>query len=310
MENMNVFAMKEQLASQEVILKQVRTAEQEVYDKQRLVEQQKKVMDKEFLDLEKMEKLTLTSFLGYLSGRFEEKMEKERTEALQSKLAYDHALAQRAEAQDRLQTLRGKLGDVEALRREYEKCLADAEEKWKDEDLMLQEILEGIGREHRQRRELDEAVSAGENLRESLEQIGKTLQSARNWGIFDMLGGRIVADVGKHMKINQAQMEMDATKIACERFTRELSDVEMSIDWKVDISDSLKMFDIFLDNIFLDIMVQGKIRDAQKEIQDALEQVGRTLADLKTRRQTAEENLEKLNGRKEQFLLGKFRQST
>lgn len=44
-------------------------------------------------------------------------------------------------------------------------------------------------RDEMRRREIEEAAAAGEKALYSLENAREKLQGAKNWGIFDMLGG-------------------------------------------------------------------------------------------------------------------------
>lgn len=54
------------------------------------------------------------------------------------------------------------------------------------------------------KREMQEAVQAGERALQSLYAARDKLGSARNWGIFDMLGGGFISDLVKHSKMNDA----------------------------------------------------------------------------------------------------------
>ena len=54
------------------------------------------------------------------------------------------------------------------------------------------------------KREMQEAVQAGERALQSLYAARDKLGSARNWGIFDMLGGGFISDFVKHSKMNDA----------------------------------------------------------------------------------------------------------
>lgn len=49
-------------------------------------------------------------------------------------------------------------------------------------------------------REIQEALTAGENALQSLYAASEQLDSARNWGIVDLLGGGFFTDLIKHSK--------------------------------------------------------------------------------------------------------------
>ena len=60
------------------------------------------------------------------------------------------------------------------------------------------------------KREMQEAVQAGERALQSLYAARDKLGSARNWGIFDMLGGGFISDFVKHSKMNDAAALMES----------------------------------------------------------------------------------------------------
>ena len=68
------------------------------------------------------------------------------------------------------------------------------------------------------KREMQEAVQAGERALQSLYAARDKLGSARNWGIFDMLGGGFISDFVKHSKMNDAAALMEQAKSEMCRF--------------------------------------------------------------------------------------------
>ena len=85
------------------------------------------------------------------------------------------------------------------------------------------------------KREMQEAVQAGERALQSLYAARDKLGSARNWGIFDMLGGGFISDLVKHSKMNDASALMEQAKSDIQRFLRELRDVQVSLDLRMEI---------------------------------------------------------------------------
>ena len=119
-----------------------------------------------------------------------------------------------------------------------------------------------------ERREIDEAVLAGERALDSLREAKRQLNSARAWGIYDLVGGGLISSMIKHSKINNANEWMDQANRDLRRFARELQDVD-SEGLQIDTGSLVSMLDIFCDNFFSDIMVQQKINDSRARI-DAL----------------------------------------
>lgn len=131
------------------------------------------------------------------------------------------------------------------------------------------------------RRETQEAILAGEDALESLIAAQERLSSAKSWGVFDMLGGGVIASMVKHSKMNEAAELMEEAKERLQRFQRELFDVDVPQEFQMEISGFLSFADFFFDGIVADYLVQSKINDAREQVDDAIERVRKILGDLK-----------------------------
>lgn len=132
------------------------------------------------------------------------------------------------------------------------------------------------------RRELKEAIDAGERALSSLYLAQERLDSARSWGIFDMLGGGFFASMIKHSKIDDAISYMEDAKYNLQRFQKELQDVTVSADLTIEIGSFLSFADFFFDGFVADYFVQSKIADAREQVDEAIRMIERILPDLKS----------------------------
>mgnify|MGYP002514769201 CR=1 FL=1 len=130
-------------------------------------------------------------------------------------------------------------------------------------------------------KEVREAIQAGERALNSLREAKSNLDSARNWGIFDMLGGGFITDVIKHSKMENASSCMENAKYDLHIFQRELKDVYISLDMKVDVGGFLSFADFFFDGFVADYLVQTRIGEARRQVNEAIDQVERILAELR-----------------------------
>ena len=124
-----------------------------------------------------------------------------------------------------------------------------------------------------QRKEIDEALGAIDYTMSHLIEAQKYLHSASNWGVFDMLGGGFFATMIKHGKMDDAKEAMMMAKDSIKSLKKELLDVNEVIDVDLDIGDFLKLADYFFDGIIADWMVQSKIKDAQTQVDQAIEKL-------------------------------------
>ena len=131
-------------------------------------------------------------------------------------------------------------------------------------------------------REINEAVTAGERALESLKTAKSKLDSARAWGIYDILGGGLISSVIKHGQIDNANEWMEQANHDLRKFAKELRDVPGEY-LHVQTGDLISMLDIFCDNFFSDIMVQERINDARNRIDQVIDQVQQTVWSLKRR---------------------------
>jgi len=129
-------------------------------------------------------------------------------------------------------------------------------------------------------RELEEAIRASEAALEKLEKAKASLESASGWGIFDIIGGGFISSAVKHSKVQQARNLFNEARNAVAVFVDELDDVTEFTDVDIDTGDALKVFDIFLDNVFADILAQKKIREAADHVDRCIFQVRTVQAEL------------------------------
>lgn len=116
-------------------------------------------------------------------------------------------------------------------------------------------------------REVREAVQAGEEALAGIQKAREKLGSAKNWGIFDMLGGGMISSMVKHSRMDDASEDMEEAKRKLAAFERELRDISVPADFSLELEGYLKAMDIFLDNVFVDVMVQSRLSSAAGELE-------------------------------------------
>ena len=122
-------------------------------------------------------------------------------------------------------------------------------------------------------REIAEAVQAADEALEHLYRARDLLHSARNWGAFDIFAGGFISSLVKRGKMSDAQDELDDARGALARLSRELRDIDGV--GGLDLAGSGLSFaaDVFFDNAFFDLYVQGQIDDARYHVNRAIKQV-------------------------------------
>ena len=128
--------------------------------------------------------------------------------------------------------------------------------------------------------EIQEAKTAGRQALEALEEAEDFLQSARNMGIWYMLGGGLLADIMKHSRLDKATRCLEAARERLLHFQKELKDIQVPMDIKMEIGTFLTFADFFFDGIIADWMVQNKIQEAREQVEDGIIMVRTVLEDL------------------------------
>ena len=126
-------------------------------------------------------------------------------------------------------------------------------------------------------KERREAIYAGERALDSLYEAQNQLRKARNWGIYDIIGGGFFSSLIKHSKIDNARTCIERAKYDLQKFSDELRDVSYNLD--VDIGSFLTFFDL-MDSFLADVLVQSKLADASHKIEDAIYKVQQILRSL------------------------------
>ena len=129
--------------------------------------------------------------------------------------------------------------------------------------------------------ELSEAIAAGERAIQSLQEAQAKLDSARNWGLLDLIGGGIFSGFMKHAKINDASVYIEQAKRDLSAFSDELDDVRDIEQLNVDVDGFLTFADFFFDGLIADFFVQSRINEGQEQISQAIIKVQNILARLR-----------------------------
>ena len=129
-------------------------------------------------------------------------------------------------------------------------------------------------------KEKKEAIAAGNQALHSLRTAQENLNSARNWGIWDMFGGGFLSTALKQSKMGDAKRNMEQAKYDLHNFSRERRDVSMSYDLNIETGDFLSFADWFFDGFIVDWMVQDRINKAGGQVAEAIRRVEYILGEL------------------------------
>ena len=122
-------------------------------------------------------------------------------------------------------------------------------------------------------KEIEEAIVAADNALYYLKRADDSLDSAGKWGVFDMLGGGLIATMVKHGKMDDAERDIEMAREAIQKFSKEMRDIGQNTSSYLQVDDFLRFADYFFDGFIADWMVQSKIEKAREQIWQAYNQI-------------------------------------
>lgn len=289
----------------QVILEELQIQKADLEEKVNLLKEQKIEEDR---DVERLERGSLSGFLYSVIGKKEEKLDKEKREAYAATVKYDAAVQELEAVEFQIQRNENAVQLLQGCEERYQEELKEKTElllnchgKEAEQILLMEEKMSRITS---QVKELSEAITAGKQALDSANRVKKHLGSADGWATWDVIGGGILADIGKYDAIDHAKQEISELQYLLRGFKTELADVKIEMDVKVEIGEFLYLTDMFFDNFFADWAVADKISNARKQIDKTIQQIENTLDRLEEMMKDSEEAYNNEKEKRETFIVG------
>lgn len=241
------------------------------------------VLEKEEADVRKLEGLSLTAMFHHFLGGKEDRLNKERQEAIAAKLKYDQCVHEVASLERDIADMESKLAALGDPETEYARALERREARLEGPARAdLDRLTESLADANSDIKEIEEAVAAGREVIAGLDEVIAGFKSAGNWGIVDLVGGGIIITAVKHSKIDRAKAAIHEVQARLGRFRRELADLRTKPDvpLNIEITSFEKFADYLFDGLIFDWIVQSKIRrslDAAVDMRGRMEALVREL---------------------------------
>ena len=122
-------------------------------------------------------------------------------------------------------------------------------------------------------RERREAIQAGNRALRSLQEAYRSLDSAKGWGIYDIVGGGFISSLIKHSKMDEAQEYLQEARYDLSRFESELQDLDRFENINLETKDFLGIADLLFDGLLADALMQSRINEARSQVRTAIRRV-------------------------------------
>lgn len=272
----------------------------------------KSLLDKyqsEALDVDHIQKDSLSNSILKLIGKYEGKVNKETQEMFTAKVEYDKAV-------ERLKILNLERTELDARLSELykEKKSFDAELKQREEAIIhnithdsYQKYMEIQNEKNllaAQIIETDEALSAANRVLCTADTALQHLRSSENWATYDIWGGGgIISHMAKYEHIDDAQKEFNRLNSQLKDFEKELLDINIQSTYEsIGIDSTTRAIDFWLDNIFTDLSVRDKIRDDIDNIRDLTNNINNIIKKLQASKIETKQKLGEAEAKKNALL--------
>lgn len=252
-------------------------------------------LEKEQVDVDKLERTSLTALFYSVLGSREQQLEKERQELLSAQLQYQQAKRQVEFLQQEQHSLLQRLDQLSGIEAEYELLLSEKERHLRQSNqIVANELLsfsEQIANLNSEIKEITEAIAAGNDVIAGLEQVIQSLESAESWGTWDIFGGGLLSTAVKHSRIDDARSEISDVQTRMSQFKRELADVQKSVELQIEIGELESFADFFFDGLIIDWIVQSKIVQSLERSETAKGMIIEAVKELEDLKETTQSKI-------------------
>ena len=293
--NERILVLKERERLERKWLKRLEQLKAEVTAEEEQVSRWSARLADEEKDVERLTSMSLSNLIYSIFGKKEDRLEQEQLEVVEAKLKYDEAVRTLEETKAEMNEVVKLLRNVSGWESEYQQIMKQKERIVLQEDHELLEMAERKNELTMQMKELDEAIQAGQVVSTRLSRAAELLESAKNWGTYDMLGGGMLSTHIKHGKIDEAMEYVHHAQAGLRTFQKELQDVNMHTNVVIDIGEFLRFADYFFDGFIADWMVQGRIKDTLEAVENKEQHVVSILYSLNSSHNQLKNELNQLN---------------
>lgn len=231
-------------------------------------------------DVRALTSFSLTRILAGLHGTRDADLDRETAEHDAARYRLTHAEQRVAGAERLVAGLAEHLHALATLEDEWARAVTDKEAMLvsigDDRAPRLTEIAERQGALTAEARECHEAIGAGHEAHRQLAAARRELGSADSWSAYDTwFGGGMFVSMMKHDRLDTAAAVLQRAGAALRTFETEVADLGRSAEIRITLDGWDRAVDVWFDNIFTDLSIRRRIKDALADVDEALAAVDR-----------------------------------
>lgn len=309
MDNEKLMEIKNSLYAIPVLQERADKLRLRIREAERNVSSLREKYEAECMDVERLEKESLSATFLRLIGKYEDKLEKESREKFEAKVELDKALTQAKELKLELDELTDKISSLKSDERIYEAELKRREQSIinglnEEASIKYNRLEDERGMLERQIVEIDEAVRAAHKAKSTAKNALAHLESAEKWATYDVwFKSGIIGHVAKYDHIDRAEDDFNRLSLQLESLQKELADIDIKGFHMDGIDSTTRAVDFWFDNIFTDLKVRDRIRNDADQLRSLYGKIDRTISGLENKKADVRRMIGDVERRKEELLI-------
>lgn len=310
MENSSLNEIRNKLAVLPVLEQRMKKLRDKINEAEYEVKALLHKFESESLDVEQIQKDSLSNTILKLIGKYEGKVNKETQEMLTAKMEYDKASERVKELNLERSELGNKISDLYKEKQTFEDELKKREEMIKSNvtDQIYKTYTEIQNEQNfltHQLIETEEALEAANRVTNTANSAMQHLESSENWATYDIWGGGgIISHLAKYDHIDEAKMQFNRLNSQVKDFEKELLDVSINDTYiSLGIDSTTRAVDFWFDNIFTDLRVRDKIRDDMEQLRNLCDKINRVINKLESNRVEVKKKLGEAEVKKNDLIM-------
>lgn len=304
--NEKLITLKQQLSKRNSLEKMRNSLEQRRADLEVKLSDLDAAMKKEQRDVEKLERGGVVSFFYSVTGKKEQKLEKERNEADEALKNYDSVKKEYDAITENIGHYNTELDKLIERRLQLDKLLNEKKDQLKAAGADMTEIERigaMLGRYEKQLSEIDDALVTSEAARETSGAIVELLVSAEEAAKYDLQTSHRYGGLEKYDDLRSAQGLVFKLREQLKSVRSELVGLDLSADINVEISGFLHYADRRLDGLIMDKIVFDKIQGMLDDSRKIKQKMDAVVHRLRDRQEELETDVEDIRNDYEQLLI-------
>lgn len=256
-------------------------------------------LKKEEKDVEKLQSISFANLVHSLLNDKKEQLSKEEHEVLMAKSQIDGLEYELNKTLSDLEALETKVVSLSVINKEYKNLIEQKKAFIKRELPNQWEAIDTksshIEKMMLEKKEIKEAISAGNSALTSINGSKKALDSAAGWGTYDILGGGMIATMVKREYMATAQESIQKLQYDLRIFNKELADISTYVDLGLNLGNLLGVADYFFDGFLVDFAVQNKINNARDKVSILIDKMESIVDRLNSEYKNIEQGITNMN---------------